>query len=82
MIMFYVLLGIFIFYYIAMLVFALVWAVLAAILNPSRLLPYTAAALILIGTVTAKLLFYKLKYEMTMSRFEKIVTDKLGTIVQ
>ena len=65
-----------------MLVFALVWAVLAAILNPSRLLPYTAAALILIGTVTAKLLFYKLKYEMTMSRFEKIVTDKLGTIVQ
>jgi hypothetical protein len=48
----------FIFFYLAMFCFALVWAVLAAVLNPSIFLPYSAAALVLIGTVTAKYLFF------------------------
>ena len=59
MIAFYILIGIFLFLYVAMLVFAVVWALLAAILNPSVFLPYTAGALAVLGTLTAKFVFYK-----------------------
>jgi hypothetical protein len=54
MLSFYFALGFFLYLYISLLWFALVWAVLAAIFNPSVFLPYTAAALTLIGTFTAK----------------------------
>lgn len=70
MIIFYVLLGIFIFYYIAMLWFALVWCLLSAILNPSKFLPYTAAALAFIGTIAAKFVLYKLKYQLTVKSYQ------------
>ncbi len=63
MISFYVTVGFFLFIYVAMLWFALVWALLAAILNPSVFLPYTAAALTLIATFTAKFVYYKTKFE-------------------
>jgi hypothetical protein len=42
-----------------MLCLALVWAVLAAILNPSVNLPYAAAAVTLIGTIGAKYVKFK-----------------------
>ena len=74
MITFYVLLGIFIFYYVAMLWFAFVWCLLSAILNPSRFLPYTAAALALIGTITAKYVIFKLKYTMTLRIYERRIS--------
>jgi hypothetical protein len=82
MVIFYILLGIFLFYYIAMLWFALVWCLLSAVLNPSRLLPYTAAALVFIGTASAQAMMFKLKYENGMKKFEKIVSDKLAFILQ
>jgi len=63
MIAFYVAIGIFLFLYVAMLWFTLVWAILAAIFNPSVFLPYTAAALTLVGTITAKLVQAKDKLE-------------------
>jgi hypothetical protein len=69
MIGYYVLLGIFLFYYFAMGWFCLTWCILAAVLNPSRFLPYTAAALALIGVFTAKAAFYKLKYTNTLKTF-------------
>lgn len=46
--------GLFCFLYFSILWFALVWAVLACIFNPSVYLPYSAAALTLFATVTAK----------------------------
>jgi hypothetical protein len=61
-----------------MLCFALVWAVLAAVLNPSVFLPYTTAALTLIGTVTSKYIFYKGQYDKFMKTFDKIVKEKFG----
>ena len=60
---YYLSVSVFLFLYIAMLWFALVWAVLASILNPSVFLPYTAAALTLVATITAKSVEYRKKYE-------------------
>ena len=54
MIGFYIALGFYIFLYFAMIWFVFVWCVLAGILNPSVLLPYTAAALTFLYTITAK----------------------------
>jgi hypothetical protein len=51
---FYFLLLFFLLAYFSMLWFALVWAVLASIFNPSVYLPYSAAALTLMATVTSK----------------------------
>jgi len=78
MISFYVSIAFFLFIYIAMLWFVLVWAVLAAILNPSVFLPYTAAALTLIGTFAAKFVIYKSKFEELQKSLQKVVMDKLG----
>ena len=69
MISFYFTLGTFIFFYLAMLWFALVWAVLAAIINPSVFLPYTAAALTIVGTITSKYIYYKNKFENYVKSF-------------
>lgn len=78
MITFYVSIGVFLFLYVAMLWFALVWAVLAAILNPSSFLPYTAAALTLIATCTAKFMSYKTQFENLQKQLEQIVMEKVG----
>ena len=51
---FYVSLAFFLLLYFSMLCFALVWATLAGIFNPSVYLPYSAAALTLVATVTSK----------------------------
>jgi len=51
---FYISICVFLFMYFSMLWFALVWAVLAAIFNPSVYLPYSAAAITFMATVTAK----------------------------
>ena len=59
---FTILVAIFLFLYFAMFWFILVWAILAAVLNPSKYLPYTAAAMTLFATIVAKYLAYKLKY--------------------
>ena len=79
---FYTAIVIFVFLYVAMLWFALVWAVLAAILNPSVFLPYTTAALTLIATFTAKYVYYKTKFENLTKNFEKIVKEKVGALFQ
>ena len=55
-------LGIFFLLYFAMIWFVLVWAVLAAILNPSKYLPYAAAALTFFTTISVKIVAYKAKY--------------------
>ena len=57
---FYVCIGIFLILYFAMFWFILVWAILAAILNPSKYLPYAAAALTLFTTIGVKIVMYKL----------------------
>ena len=54
--------AIFLFAYTAMLWFVFVWAILAAIINPSLYLPYTAAALTLVGTIIAKYVGIQTKY--------------------
>ena len=82
MVAFYISMGLFLFLYVAMLWFALVWAILAAILNPSIMLPYTAAALTLIATITAKFVFYKTKFENTVKSFEAVVEQKIGALFQ
>jgi hypothetical protein len=51
---FYLSLCFFLLLYFSMLWFALVWAILASIFNPSVYLPYSAAALTLVATVTSK----------------------------
>ena len=79
---FYSTLGIFLFLYIAMLWFVIVWALLAAILNPSVFLPYTAAALALIGTISARLIFYRVKYTDLINTFGKVIEEKIGGAFQ
>jgi hypothetical protein len=78
MLSFYVAIGIFLFLYVSMLWFALVWAVLAAIFNPSVFLPYTAAALTLVATFTSKLVHFKTKYETMKKDLENVIKEKLG----
>ena len=76
---FYIAIGIFLFLYVAMLWFTLVWFILAAVLNPSVFLPYTAAALTLIATFTARYLFFQTKFDNTVKSFETIVKEKIGS---
>ena len=52
------LIGIHALLYFTMVWFVLVWAVLAAIINPSRFLPYAAAALTFFTTITVKIIYY------------------------
>ena len=70
---FYLTLGVFLFIYVAMAWFVIVWALLAAILNPSVFLPYTAAALALLGTISAKLIFYRTKFEDLTKNFTQLI---------
>ena len=67
---YYILLGIFIFFYFAMVWFAFVWCLLSAILNPSKFLPYTAAGLALIATVATKYVMYRTKYTLTLKMYQ------------
>ena len=78
---FYALMGFFCFLYVAMLWFAFVWAVLAGVLNPSVFLPYTAAALTLIATITAKYAYFKAKFDDLYTNFEAVVKEKLGELL-
>ena len=77
---FYISIGIFLFLYLAMLWFALVWALLAAVLNPSVFLPYTAAAITLIAAFSTKYVYYQTKYENLNKNFNLIIMEKLGTL--
>ena len=75
---FYITLGVLLFLYFAMVWFVLVWVLLAAILNPSVFLPYTAAALALMATVSAKLIFYRKKYETVVEDFKAKIEENIG----
>lgn len=79
---FYIAIGIFLFLYVAMLWFTLVWVLLAAILNPSVFLPYTAAALTLVATFTAKFLYFQTKFDDTVKSLQGIVKEKIGSAFQ
>lgn len=70
----------FLYLYFAMLWFALVWAVLAAIFNPSVFLPYTAAALTLIGTFTAKYVGFEKKVSGMKKDIEIVIQEKLNSM--
>jgi hypothetical protein len=70
---FYSTLALYLFLYLAMVFFVIVWALLAAILNPSVFLPYTAAALALLGTFSAKLLHYKAKFESMKQELLQVI---------
>lgn len=70
---FYSTLAVYLFLYLAMIFFVIVWALLSAILNPSVFLPYTAAALALLGTFSAKLLYYKTKFAGLQQEFMQVV---------
>ena len=56
--LFKILIGVFVMMYILFFWFVLVWAVLAAVINPNRFLPYAAAAMTLFTTFTIKLIYY------------------------
>ena len=75
---FYTTLGLFLFLYFAMLWFVLVWVLLSAILNPSVFLPYTAAALALMATLSAKLIFYRKKYATVVTDFTCKIENTIG----
>ena len=64
--------------YFSMLCFALVWAILASIFNPSVYLPYTAAALTLVATVTSKYQYIEARYRNLNKELEKIIMEKFG----
>lgn len=78
---FYVLLGIFIFFYFALVWFAFVWCLLSAILNPSRFLPYSAAGLAFIGTLATKYVIYKAKYTFTMRQYQIKIAEQLANLI-
>jgi hypothetical protein len=61
--------------YFAYIWFAAVWCILGAVFNPSKFLPYTAAILSLLGVIAAKLLFYKMKYEILFKNFDSIISE-------
>ena len=74
---FYFCIGVFFTFYFAMFWFILVWVILAAVLNPSKYLPYATAALTLFTTIGLKIVSYKLKYKNIFKKFEVIVTNRL-----
>ena len=64
--------------YFSMLCFVLVWAILASIFNPSVYLPYSAAALTLIGTVTSKYQQIEARFRNLTKELERIIMEKIG----
>lgn len=80
--LFKVVLAVFFFAYLSMLLFGSVWAVLAAIINPTRFLPYAAAAVTFFTTVTAKIVHYRSEYNKTIKNFDRVITDKISLIVE
>ena len=64
-----------------MLWFALVWVILAGVLNPSVFLPYTAGALTLVATATAKYAYFKKKWEDLIANFEEFIKEKIGGLL-
>ena len=67
--------------YYGMIWFILVWALIAAILNPSTYLPYGVAAMTFFATISTKLLIYQLKYEQVYKKYDKIITKKLDEVI-
>ena len=79
---FLILIGIFMFLYFAMFWFVLVWAILAAVINPLRFLPYAAAAVTLFTTITVKFVYYRSLYQKYIRNFDKIITDRINILVE
>lgn len=79
---FKLILAIFLFAYVMMLWFGLVWAVLAAIINPTSFLPYAAASITLFATVTSKIVYYRSEYNRVIKKFDKVIADKISLIVE
>jgi hypothetical protein len=75
---FYLSLGFFLLLYFSMLWFALVWAILASIFNPSAYLPYSAAALTLIATVTSKYQYIESRLRNLSKDLESVIMEKIG----
>jgi hypothetical protein len=61
-----------------MLWFALVWAILASIFNPSVYLPYSAAALALVVTVTSKYQMIQSRLGALKKELERVIVEKMG----
>lgn len=59
MISYYIFLGFFLYLFSAMFFFVCVWCLLSAVINPSVFLPYTTAALVILATVSSKILMYR-----------------------
>ncbi len=68
--------------YILFFWFVLVWAVLAAVINPNRFLPYAAAAMTLFTTFTIKLIYYQNQYQRLIKNFDKIITERINLLVE
>ena len=79
---FLILIGIFMFLYFAMFWFVLVWAILAAVINPLRFLPYAAAAVTLFTTITVKFVYYRSLYPKYIRNFDTIITDRINILVE
>jgi hypothetical protein len=75
---FYLSLGFFLLLYFSMLWFALVWAILASIFNPSVYLPYSAAALTLVATVTSKYQYIEARFRNLSKQLERVIMEKIG----
>ena len=75
---FYLSLAFFLLLYFSMLWFALVWAILASIFNPSVYLPYSAAALTLLATVTSKYQYILARLGNLSKELDSIIVEKIG----
>jgi hypothetical protein len=72
---------VFAFLYFAMIWFVLVWCILAAILNPTKFLPYAAGSITLVSTVLLKYRSYKGKYENIKRKLGTIIDSSFNIIV-
>ena len=80
-IMFEILLSIFLFVYFAMGWFAFVWCLLSAVLNPSKFLPYSAAALAFIATLATKYVIYRARYIITMRQYQIKIAEQIANLI-
>lgn len=57
---------------------AAIWAILGAIINPSKFLPWATASIALFAVLLAKLIYYRLKYTGLVKKVIKIVEVRMN----
>jgi hypothetical protein len=75
---FYLTIGIILVLYFGMACFVLVWMILAAVLNPSKNLPYATATLAFFTVIGVKIVTYKLKYKSIYNRFDGAIKARFS----